>query len=113
MQGKIALQWPMGNLFPDSEEFPDYKPMPRFRLGLNGPIIPLAIAGATFGLCPINIEEHGHAPHENHNPISYRAPAFAVSTSSAANMTVPVPSGSLATTGHAPTVLMAPWIKAL
>jgi hypothetical protein len=82
----------VGTLFPDSDEFPDDEPMPRFtvRLGSNGAIIPIAIACSLYGLCPIEIEDHSHPIHRNHEPIDYRVSALAVSSSSSSGGNVTV-----------------------
>jgi len=104
----------MGTLFPDSDEYPDYTPMPRFtaRLGHDGPIVPLAIAATLYGLCPVVLEEHGqgheHPIHEDHRPVSYRVSALAVSSTSTGSMVATPSSGSLAFTGYAPSILVAP-----
>lgn len=101
----------MGTLFPNSAEYPDYEPIPRFtaRLGHDGPIVPLAIAATLLGLCPIVLEEHGHPIHEDNRPVNYRVPAFAVSsTSSGGSVTVTPSSGSFGLTGYAPTIGTAP-----
>lgn len=100
----------MVTLFPDSAEYPDFEPFPRFtaRLGHDGPIVPLAIAATLFGLCPVVLEEHGHPIHENHSPVSYRVPALAVSSMSTGSITATPSTGVLDLTGHAPTIVIAP-----
>jgi hypothetical protein len=101
----------MGTLFPSSDQYPDYEPLPLFtaRLGHNGPIVLLAIAATLFGLCPVVPEEHGHPIHEDHRPLSYRVPALAVSsTSSGDNGTVAPSTGSLGVMGSVPTIVVAP-----
>jgi hypothetical protein len=101
----------MGSLFPHSDQYPDYAPMPRFtaRLGHEGSIVPLAIAATLFGLCPIVLEDHEHPIHEDHRPISYRVPALAVSSTSSGGSVLATPStGSLNFAGYAPTTVIAP-----
>lgn len=101
----------MGSLFPHSDEYPDYGPIPRFtaRLGHEGPIVSLAIAATLFGLCPIVLEDHEHPIHEDHRPISYRVPAVAVSSTSTGGSVLATPStGSLTFTGYVPTIVIAP-----
>jgi len=97
----------MGILFPDSDEYPDYQPMPPFTARIDGAVVPLAIAGTLVGLCPVLLEEHGqgHPLHEDYRPVSYRVPALAVSTTSG-NVTVAPSTGSLGLAGHAPTVVI-------
>jgi hypothetical protein len=77
----------MGNLFPDSDEYPDYKRIPRFtaRLGVNGPGIPLAVAATIFGLCPVVIEDHAHPPHQEYNASIGYAPGFGAVSSTGGN----------------------------
>src|SRR5262245_62698901 len=72
----------MGTLFPDSDEYPDYKPFPRTTtLGLGGrSVISVAVTCTLFGLCSIE-EAHAHPIHEDHQPVDYRVTAMASSSS--------------------------------
>src|SRR5712664_3009324 len=95
----------MGILFPNSDEYPDYIPFPRWRPNADGAVAWLAIAGTAFGLCPIMLEEHGHPIHGDDTPTSYRVSAIAVSSSS--DLNIEVPAERLSIKGHAPTVAIA------
>ncbi len=93
----------MGNLFEDSDEYPDYLPMPRFTARIGDTVIPLAIAATLHGICPVVLEDHSHPAHEDHSPKNVRLNQISVSSTSS-NSTIAVPAGSTSFTGYAPTL---------
>jgi hypothetical protein len=96
----------MDTLFDNSDEYPDYVPLPRFTASINGVVVPLAVAGSLLGVCPVVLQEHGHSPHTPHHdyqPVNLPSPAWSVSSTTTSTSITP-PTGRLSFGGHAPTI---------
>ena len=80
-------QTPPGNLFPDSDEYPDYEPIPRITLApeyqsLRTPVVGMVMAVTFVGLCPAIHERHEHVPHQEQPLDLHYMRAAAVSSTS-------------------------------
>jgi len=95
----------MGNLFDDSDEYPDYVPVVDLAERIEGMVVPLVIAGTFYTLCPAFHEEFDqpHAPHHDYHPVSIAEMAV-IGSSGVSSITATPEAGRLSFTGHAPTV---------
>jgi len=93
----------MGTIFENSDEYPDYIPMPRFTATVNGVVVPLAVAATMVGLCPVELIDHEqpHTPHQSHNPVGM-VTLYEVSSSGVSS--IAPDTGRVSFAGHAPTI---------
>lgn len=100
----------MGTLFDDCPEYPDYAPTPRFTATINGTVVPLAIAAALYGLCPVTLIDHDHPPHDEH-PVDLQTAKFTAVSSISSGGDVTVALTGVSATGEigslAPSIAIA------